>query len=170
MRYEAERAILAFEDSRPLIQHIQSYMRQRGEHGQPIRIASIEALEELGDERAVPFLIGALYDPDRNVRTAAADSLGRLGSERAVPRLLWALEQDESPRVVQVAGRALGRIGGDLFDLKPLIEMMGYLDAESYIAVVRALGEIGDRRSDWPTSWRCCRTSPLERCEHQAER
>ena len=146
VRYEAERAILAFEDSRPIVQHIQSYMRNRGERAQPIRIASIEALEELGDERAVPFLIGAIYDQDRNVRTEAADSLGRLGSERAVPILLWALKRDESPRVVHAAGSALGRIGGDL-SFEPLIEMMGYLDAGSYIAVVRALGEIGDRRA-----------------------
>ena len=63
VRYEAEKALLAFDDSNPLIHHIQSYIRGGGERGRPIRIASIEALEELGDERAVTFLIGALYDP-----------------------------------------------------------------------------------------------------------
>ena len=146
VRAKAKRAILAFEDSRPLVRHIQSYLRQGIGRGQPVRIASIEALKELGDERAAPFLIGALYDPDRNVRAAAAESLGSFAGERVVRALLWALERDESPRVVRAAGRALGRIGGDL-TFEALTEMMGYLDAESYIAAVRALGEIGDRRA-----------------------
>ena len=82
--------------------------------------------------------------PDRNVRTAAAESLESFASESAVQALLGSLERDRSPRVVHAAGRALGRIGGDL-SFEALTEKLEYLEAEAYIAAVRALGEIGDR-------------------------
>ncbi len=144
MRYKAEKAILAFEDSRPLVRHIRSYIREGGERGRPIRIASIEALEELGDERAVPFLIGALCDPDRNVREAAADTLGTFGSERAVPALLGSLEENYSARVVFAAGRSLGRIGGEQ-SIRGLSERLPFLDTEPWMSAVMALGEIGDK-------------------------
>ena len=146
VRYEAERAILAFDDTRPLIRHIQRYIRKRGEDGQSERIASIEGLEALGDERAVPFLISALYDGERNVRTAAADALGRFESERAGPKLINLLESDWSARVVFAAGRALGKIGGDR-SVKGLTEKLEYLDPTAWMSAVMALGEIGDRRT-----------------------
>ncbi|MDE2715785.1 MAG: HEAT repeat domain-containing protein [Chloroflexota bacterium] len=146
VRYEAEKAILAFDDSNPLVRHMQSYIRERGERGRPMRIASIEGLEELGDERAVPFLIGALSDADRNVREAAADALGTFGSERAVPALLGSLEENYSARVVFAAGRALGRIGGEQ-SLRGLMERLSYLDTEPWMSAVMVLGEIGDGRA-----------------------
>ena len=146
VRYDANRAILVFEDSRPLVRHIQSYIRESGEDRRSARIDSIEALEELGDERAVPFLIGALYDPERNVRTAAAAALGTLGSERAVPTLLDLLERDWSRRVVFAAGRALGRIGGDR-SFEGLTERLSYLEPEAWMSAAAALGEIGDERA-----------------------
>ena len=146
MRYEANRAVLVFDDSRPLVRHIQSYIRESGEDRRSARIGSIEALEELGDERALPFLIGALYDPERNVRTAAAAALGTLGSERAVPTLLELLEKDWSRRVVFAAGRALGNIGGDR-SFEGLTEKLSYLEPEAWMSAAAALGEIGDERA-----------------------
>ena len=146
VRYKAGKAILAFDDPRPLIRHIQSYNRERNEDDRSARIDSIQALERLGDERAVPFLIGALYDPDRNVRTAAADALGTMGSERAVSALLWSLEQNYSARVVFAAGRALRRIGGEQA-FQGLTERLPFLEAEPWMSAVMALGEIGDERA-----------------------
>ena len=46
VRYDAKRVMLAFEDSRPLVGHMQSYIREEGERGQPVRIDSIEAAGE----------------------------------------------------------------------------------------------------------------------------
>lgn len=146
VRYEAEKAILAFDDPRPLIRHIQGYIRVTGEDRSSVRIASVEALEELGDERAIPLLIGALYDPERNARTAAAAALGTFGSERAVPALLASLERDWSPRVVRAAGRALGRIGG-YRSFEGLTERLSYLHPEAWMSAVAALGVIGDERA-----------------------
>ena len=67
VRYNAHQAILSFDDPRSLIQHMQRYLRNDGLEKSGERRDAIGALDELGDERTVPFLIGALYDPERNV-------------------------------------------------------------------------------------------------------
>ena len=145
-RFDAELAILAFDDPRPLIQHMQHFMRNQGEEKRGERMDAIEALGELGDERAVPFLIGALYDGERNVRAEAASVLGRLGSERAVPALLGRLTGDWARRVKLSAGFALGDIGGEEA-LEGLLQKLPYLSSDAWLAAVDALGRIEDRRA-----------------------
>lgn len=146
VRYEAERAILAFDDSRPLIRHMQHFLRQRGEKKREKRIDAIRALGELGDVRAITFLLGALFDGERNVRAEAADVLGKLGDERAVPALLRLMERDWSKRVIFHAAAALGDIGGEKV-LEGLTEDLSHLEPVAWMAAVKALGEIGDRRA-----------------------
>ena len=146
VRYEAERAILAFDDSLPLIRHMQHFLHCKGEGKRGERLDAIEAIGELGDERAIPFLLGALYDDERNVRAEAADVLGKLGDERAVPALVHLVEGDWSRWVIFHAARALGEIGGEKA-IAGLTENLPYLNPVAWDAAVNALGRIGDRRA-----------------------
>ena len=146
VRYKAQRVILAFDDSRPLIQHMQQFTRNEGMEKSSERRDAIEALDELGDERAVPLLIGALYDPERKVRGEAATVLGNLGDDRAVPTLLRRLTGDWDRGVQMSSGFALGRIGGEEA-LEGLLQKLRHLSPAAWIAAVDALGEIRDRRA-----------------------
>jgi phycocyanobilin lyase subunit alpha len=58
------------------------------EGGYPLRRNAARALGKLGDQSAVPGLMGALDCPDRYVREAAAQSLEMLGAVDAVPKLM----------------------------------------------------------------------------------
>ena len=146
VRFDAERAILEFDDPRPLVRHMQHYMLNQGEEKRGERIDAIDALGELRDARAIPFLIGALYDGERKVRAEAASVLGRLGSERAVPALLGRLTGDWNRGVQLSAGFALGDIGGEEA-LEGLKQKIPYLSPAAWLAAVEALGKIEDRRA-----------------------
>ena len=146
VRFDAEWAILAFDDPGQLVRHMQYYMRNQGEEKRGERMDAIEALGELGDERAVAFLIGALYDGERKVRAEAASVLGKLGSERAVPALLGRLTGDWDHGVRLSAGWALGDIGGEKA-LEGLVQKLRHLSPAAWLAAVEALGQIGDRRA-----------------------
>ncbi|MYE55270.1 MAG: hypothetical protein F4X34_08770 [Chloroflexi bacterium] len=146
VRFDAEWAILAFDDPVPLVRHMQHYMRHQGEEKRGERMDAIEALGELGDERVVSFLIGALYDGERKVRALAARVLGKLGDDRAVPALLRRLTGDWDRGVQMSAGWALGDIGGEKA-LEGLIQKLRHLSPDAWLAAVDALGRIGDRRA-----------------------
>ena len=87
--------------------------------GLAARIDTIEALGKLGDERAIPCLIVALYEGDESARIAAVDALGRLGSERAESALTALLNRSNSESVMTAAIRTIRRIRGD----KPLVSL-----------------------------------------------
>ena len=123
--YEAKKAILAFEDSRPLIRYMQRYLDLGWDAGLAAHIDSIEALGRLGDERAIPCLIVALYEGDESARIAAVDALGRLGSERAESALTALLNRSNSESVMTAAIRTIRRIRGD----KPLVSLKEELRA-----------------------------------------
>jgi HEAT repeat protein len=76
-----------------------------------VRDTAADALGRIGDA-AVPALIAALEDPDRDVRTQATRALARMGAkaESAIPALIEALNDDDK-EVRQGAARALGQIG-----------------------------------------------------------
>lgn len=106
-RYKAAEAILAFDDAPPLIRHMQRYLRRRdGEESK----ASIEALGELGDERAIPCLIEALDVGDDDIRAAAAKALTRfrIGRFNVFPPEM--LRRSWRVRNVNPAGQDLRRI------------------------------------------------------------
>ena len=54
VRYDAAKAILAFDDPRPLVRHIQHHLGLPWDTGLATRIEAIEALGRLGDERRSP--------------------------------------------------------------------------------------------------------------------
>ena len=56
---------------------------------------AVDALERLGDVRAVEPLLAALRDNDRDVREEAIKALGRLGDMRAMEPLLAAVEDSD---------------------------------------------------------------------------
>lgn len=76
-----------------------------------VRETAADSLGRIGDA-AVPELVIALEDPDRDVRAQAARALARMGpqAEDAIPALIEALDDDDK-EVRQGAARALGQIG-----------------------------------------------------------
>lgn len=88
-----------------------------------VRINAIETLGEMGDARAVKYLIKVLKkDKDEEVRCYAADALGMIGDERAVESLIQAL-RDEDENVQEFAEDALVKIGKP--SVEPLIQVLG---------------------------------------------
>ncbi|MFC6988589.1 HEAT repeat domain-containing protein [Haloplanus sp. GCM10025708] len=75
-----------------------------------LRMASANALGRLGDEKALPALVGALTDSDPRVRARAARACGKLGDPRAVDALRERVDGDDR-RVRRAAADALAAIG-----------------------------------------------------------
>ena len=84
---------------------------QRTQFGR-VRVSAAEALVKIGPGLVVPSMIEALKSPDVATRANAAVVLGAFGppAQPAVPALARALK-DANPRVRELAGQALDRIG-----------------------------------------------------------
>jgi HEAT repeat protein len=74
-----------------------------------VRGAAVGALGQLGDDRAVEPLIGALHDKNADVRGAAMEALTAIGVS-AVEPLIGAL-RDEDRFVRDAAAQTLGQLG-----------------------------------------------------------
>jgi hypothetical protein len=75
----------------------------------PIRWETIDALGEIGDTRAVEWLIKALMDKEEVTRKHAAKALGNIGDARAIEPLIQGLK-DEDKNVRKAAEEALKKI------------------------------------------------------------
>ena len=84
-----------------------------------IRWGAVWVLGEIGDSRAIPFLMAALDNKDPYVRRHVIEALGRIGGAEAAPRLINALE-DEDIWVRRDAVDALANVGRPA--VEPLIE------------------------------------------------
>jgi HEAT repeat protein len=94
---------------------------------QAVRTDAVRALGDIGDSRAVDFLLTSLNDLD--VRPVVVESLGKIGDRRAVPALMKIVNGTSQPDQSRpVAGC------GDRWDQEMIV--MGL--------AVRALGDIGD--------------------------
>ncbi|MBI3637023.1 MAG: HEAT repeat domain-containing protein [Candidatus Rokubacteria bacterium] len=79
------------------------------------RMAALVELGQAGDRAALPTLLAALKDPNRDVRWVAIEALGELGDRRAVPALVQylAAHRKEAYRWgKRLVANALGAIGG----------------------------------------------------------
>jgi len=67
-----------------------------------VRLAAVDALGEIGDNRAYEHLVRMLSDPDHDVRFASVVALGNMGDVRAIGPLCEAC-QDENGYVRTIA-------------------------------------------------------------------
>lgn len=99
-------------------------------------------LGDIGNESAVPGLIHALHDKDREVRVAAARSLGHLRAPDAPAELVTAAVDGRAP--VALIGWALLQIGA------PVVEQMRALvsstEAGQRAAAMQMIGLLGGPR------------------------
>lgn len=90
------------------IPHLQAFLNAQDPD---IRLAAVEALGDIGDDRAGESLLALLNDDeDRSIRDTAAWSLGLFKYRPAVARLAWMLQSPE-PTVRSCAAAALVSIG-----------------------------------------------------------
>ena len=114
----------------------------------------VEALGEIGDERAVEPSIAILKNDGETckVRMSAAKALGKIGDERAIEPLIEVLENDDDHESVRSsAAEALGEIG-DERAVEPSIAILKN-DGETCkvrMSAAKALGKIGDERAIEP--------------------
>ena len=100
-------AILAFDDSPPLIRHVQRCLRRRHGDESLVSVDSIEALAELGDERAIPCLIDALDSGNDAVLDAAVKALCTFGIECDEDTPFESLRQEWLSKRDNLSGPAL---------------------------------------------------------------
>jgi HEAT repeat protein len=121
-----------------------------------IRLASLDALEELGENAApvAPAVIEALHDQNLFVRWAAARVLGKMGPVDGAQSVagLARLISDEDLDVRAIAARGLERYGPAARAAVPaLTRAVNIGDSEIRVHVMRALQGIGpDARSAIP--------------------
>ena len=114
IRQKARRAILDFDDSPPLVRHMQRLLRRRYCDESLVNIDSFEALADLGDERAIPCLIDAFAAAmSDEMITAGAKALGRFGIECDEDTPIEPLMQQWRRRSGNLSGPALTPIYSD---------------------------------------------------------
>jgi HEAT repeat protein len=115
------------------------------EEGAMMAPAVAEALEKIGDERAVEPLINALHNDDPEVQMNAAWAIRTSRDERAVEPLISALH-DINQGVRWYAALALGSVG-DERAVEPLIGALHADDPYVRCRAISSLGSIGDERA-----------------------
>ena len=103
-------------------------------------------LGKMGKEAAsaVPHLLAALKDGNRQVRHSAADALGEIGDPQAVEPLIAVLKDaNEDWEVQSRAAESLGKLG-DVRAIETLMSALTNMVSHVRYMAVIALGEIGD--------------------------
>lgn len=109
-----------------------------------VRVRAAEALTEFADPGTVEGLVMALSDPVPEVRIQAVAALARIGNPLSVKSILVQLDREEEWAAHRIAD-ALGVFGADAVAV-----MNQYVQRSGkYMGlVIRALGKIGDVRSE----------------------
>lgn len=76
-----------------------------------IRLAAVDALGEIGDQRAYEHLVRMLEDPDHDVRFACVVALGNMGDKRAIGPLSEACH-DKNGYVRSIAQEMVEKLKG----------------------------------------------------------
>lgn len=117
------------------------------ESSKAIRMYACSALGELGDDRAVPVLVGASVSPDPNVRASAVEALGEYSGAAALSAVRQALRDSHAlPRIA--AAKAAGASGDA--EAMPYLEYKASFDPEKAVreASIAAIAAIGGQRAD----------------------
>lgn len=107
--------------------------------------ATIEALGQIGESRAVDPLLGFLTHKESQIRECTAAALGKLRDSRAVDALIAALN-DEQERVRWYAADSLGKIGNPV-GVDSLMKLLSDTSARVRESAVTALGQIGNEQA-----------------------
>jgi HEAT repeat protein len=108
------------------------------------RLTVIRIIGSIGDELALPALIQALTDANRENRIAALESLGRIKSRRAMDAILDVFGGDDAD-LIDIATRSLVGIGSPATEA-----LLGFLRSDNPDLRVRAaqiLGQIKDQQA-----------------------
>jgi HEAT repeat protein len=103
------------------------------------RAQAAMTLGDMGSATAVPGLVEALDDPDRDVRTAAARSLGRLDATEAVEAIASGLADKRLPHVI--GGQALLDIGSTA--IPALAQLTGSSESALRATAIELIGLTG---------------------------
>jgi hypothetical protein len=127
------------------------------------RASAAHALGGMASMRAIPALLEALADPDRDVAGAGARSLGRLRALEAVEPLVYALVDGRLPRAV--SAQALLSIGPEA--VPRLQDLLADAPAEVATFAADLIGLLGDA-SDAPQLTALLRDTSAEVRAHAA--
>lgn len=116
---------------------------------QYVRLAVIEVLGKIGDERTAEVLIAALSDEEASVRFAAVMALDSgdfpVVAQAVEPLIAFMTNESEKAFCRGFAARALGKIR-DQRAVEPLLAALKSDDLDLCKAAVYALGKFGDTR------------------------
>ena len=103
-----------------------------------VREDAVRALGQIGDARAVEFLVTAMKD--LGLRPLAVEALGQIGDRRAVPVLINVLEGVERPEVSQPINGCGDHWGEEMVTLGAAARALGVIRDESAIpSLIKAL-------------------------------
>ncbi len=108
--------------------------------GYRTKLRAIEALGQVGDERAVAELIEALGDDDSGVAQAASQAVTARDPDYAADRLADALSSP-SRRVAETAAATLVRMGADATEA--LVGQLASLQPQARRLAIESLGAVG---------------------------
>jgi HEAT repeat protein len=103
-----------------------------------VREDAVRALGQIGDARAVEFLMTAMKEP--GLRPLAVEALGRIGDRRAVPVLINVLEGVDRPEVSQPIDGCGDRWDEEILTLGAAVRALGSIRDETAIpSLMKAL-------------------------------
>jgi HEAT repeat protein len=103
-----------------------------------VREDVVRALGQIGDARAVEFLVTAMKEP--GLRPLAVEALGQIGDRRAVPVLINVLEGVDRPEIVRPIGGCGDHWDEDIITLSAAAKSLGVIRDEAAIpSLIQAL-------------------------------
>ena len=103
-----------------------------------VREDAVRALGQIGDARAVEFLVTAMKEP--GLRPLAIEALGRIGDRRALPVLINVLEGVERPEVSRLIDGCGDRWDEEMLTLGAAVRALGAIRDEAAIpSLMKAL-------------------------------
>ncbi|MSU57252.1 MAG: hypothetical protein EXS35_03560 [Pedosphaera sp.] len=109
------------------------------------RVAAVEALGKIDDDRALRPLLSALKSPDSSVCVAAIDVLTKRGEAQAIPGIISLLRHKE-PAARVAATESLGRLGAKQA-IEPLRSLLKDPSWDVRRATAETLGRLKDAKS-----------------------